>query len=254
MQRFRQIFFLVVAFALSARGDWTLASATSELSTDKKVEHRHVVMQSDAGSEATLDLAIFFAKTATLRVFDEALEPRAELAEVMQREHCVAGTNGGYFDPEYAPVGLLVIDGEAVTPLRKARLLSGVMTAGKGRLELLRVGEYSAKRNLGTALQCGPFLVDAARPVPGLNDTRAARRTFLAVSGERGALGYCTGATLAELAQILAAKDVLGTGKIQRALNLDGGSSSAFWFNGGKRPLSIPERKTVRNFVGISAN
>jgi len=40
--------------------------------------------------------------------------------------------------------------------------------------------------------------------------------------------------------------------KIQRALNLDGGSSSAFWFaraNGSA--FSIREQKPVRDFVGV---
>jgi hypothetical protein len=42
--------------------------------------------------------------------------------------------------------------------------------------------------------------------------------------------------------------------KISRALNLDGGSSSAFWV---KREtgsaFSIPEQKTVRDFVAVGA-
>ena len=121
-------------------------------------------------------------------------------------------------------------------------------------MQLFRVGEYSAKRGLGTELQCGPFLVDRGQPVAGLNDTRGARRTFVAVSGERAAVGYCSGATLAELSRMLASAGVFPSGKIERALNLDGGSSSAFWFDNGRQPLSIPEEKHVRNFIGISAN
>ena len=37
-------------------------------------------------------------------------------------------------------------------------------------------------------------------------------------------------------------------------LNLDGGSSSAFWFRRGSgAPFAIPEEKAVRDFVGIVA-
>ena len=40
--------------------------------------------------------------------------------------------------------------------------------------------------------------------------------------------------------------------KIHRALNLDGGSSSAFWFKRADGSVfSIPEQKTVRDFVAI---
>ena len=246
--------FLLLVFAVAARADWKVTSATSEFASAKVVEHRHVVMGNESGAEAIIELAVFSPKSATLRIFDQGSERRADLAAVMQREHGIAGTNGGYFDPAYAPVGLLVIDGEAVTRLSKARLLSGVMTVGNGRLQLLRLAEYSAKRNLGTALQCGPFLVDHGQAVPGLNDTRGARRTFLAVSGNRATLGFCSGATLAELGQMLASSGVIGAEKIQRAMNLDGGSSSAFWFQRADgSALSLSESKSVRNFVAIVA-
>ena len=39
--------------------------------------------------------------------------------------------------------------------------------------------------------------------------------------------------------------------RIERAMNLDGGSSSAFWFKDGAAPFSISEQKTVRDFVGV---
>ncbi|MEY2543564.1 MAG: hypothetical protein QOE81_1025, partial [Verrucomicrobiota bacterium] len=82
--------------------------------------------------------------------------------------------------------------------------------------------------------------------------TRAARRTFAAVgAGDKAALGFCSEVTLADLSNILASISVPDF-KIQRALNLDGGSSSAFWFkrsNGSA--FSIAELKPVRDFVAI---
>jgi hypothetical protein len=39
--------------------------------------------------------------------------------------------------------------------------------------------------------------------------------------------------------------------RIERALNLDGGSSSAFWVARESTAFSIPEQKTVRDFVGV---
>jgi hypothetical protein len=96
------------------------------------------------------------------------------------------------------------------------------------------------------------MIVDLGRAVRGLEATRRARRTFAAVAaGDRVALGFCSDVTLADLANILASQFAADF-KIQRALNLDGGSSTAFWF---KRKtgdaFSIPEQKTVRDFVGI---
>lgn len=216
------------------------------------VEHRCVVFaEGRTDQRATLDFALFSTKAATLRVIDN---PTGEdnLAAVMRRARCLAGVNGGYFDPANAPVGLLISDGELLAPLRKARLLSGVMIVSNDRIQLLRVAEYSSKRRATAALQCGPFLVDRGQPVVGLNDTRPARRTFILAAGsDHVGIGCCSEATLAQLGKILATPGVVPDRTTQRALNLDGGSSSAFWFAGERGPFSISEQKTVRDFLAI---
>ena len=216
------------------------------------IEHRRVVLaESETGDRATVDLALFSTKSATVRVIDNPTGDDS-LAAAMRREHCLAGVNGGYFDPEDKPVGLVISGGKLIAPLRKARLLSGVMVASAGRVQLFRTAEYSPKGKATEALQCGPFLLDRGQPVPGLNDTRSARRTFVLTSGpDRAALGFCSGVTLAQLAKILATQGIAPDRKMQRALNLDGGSSSAFWFAGERGPFAISEQKTVRNFVAV---
>jgi uncharacterized protein YigE (DUF2233 family) len=245
-------FFLAVALLLFAlgvsRGDWKISSTETRAASVAGIEHRHIVLTEEtSGEEATLDLALFSTKSATVRVIDD---PKAEsdLAAVARRAHAMAGVNGGYFDPQNAPVGLLVADGKLIAPLRKARLLSGVLVVTKARMEVIRPGEYSSRKNAIAALQCGPFLVDGGKAITGLNDTRPARRTFVCTSGpDRAAIGFCSTVTLAQLGQILTTPEL----KVQRALNLDGGSSSAFWFNGERGVVSIPEQKTVRDFVVI---
>jgi hypothetical protein len=54
------------------------------------------------------------------------------------------------------------------------------------------------------------------------------------------------------LGQILATTPIAADSKIDRALNLDGGSSSAFWFmwEDGSA-FSIPGQKPVRDFVAV---
>jgi len=245
-------FVLALFLAGSARADWTVTSSQTERGTTASVEHRRVVVtESNTDEEATLDLALLTTKSATLRVIDNPTGEN-DLATLMPRENCLAGVNGGYFDPENKPVGLLISGGKLIAPLRKARLLSGVLVASAGRVQLFRTAEYSPKRKADEALQCGPFLVDRGQPVPGLNDTRSARRTFVLTSGpDRAAIGFCSGVTLAQLAKILATRGIAPDLKAQRALNLDGGSSSAFWFAGERAPFSISEQKTVRNFLGV---
>jgi exopolysaccharide biosynthesis protein len=246
-------FSLTVALVFLAlgvsRGDWKITSTETEPSSAAGIEHRRVALtETDSGEEATLHLAFFATKSATVRMIDNP-KGESDLAAVAHRARAIAGVNGGYFDPQNAPVGLLVSDGKLIAPLRKARLLSGVLVITKARVEVIRPAEYSSRKNAIAALQCGPFLVDGGKAVAGLNDARPARRTFFFTSGpERGAIGFCSTVTLAQLGQILATPEL----KVQRALNLDGGSSSAFWFNGERGVVSIPEQKTVRDFVIVT--
>ena len=244
---------LLVACAISAQAEWTRVS-TDEISTTSAGgrQIRTVLEEKDYGERAQLHCALFDSAKATLRVIDQPNESRDDLATVMLKENCLAGVNGGYFDPNYKPVGLLISGGKLIAPLRKARLLSGVLSVAKGRVRLQRVSEFSMKGKITEALQCGPFLVDHGRAVAGLDDSRNARRTFVAIGGGNEiALGFCSPVSLAQLSRILTNGKIGGDLKIDRALNLDGGSSSAFWFRDGDEPFSIPEQKTVRNFVGI---
>jgi exopolysaccharide biosynthesis protein len=241
-------------FVASARGEWAISASQTERGVAAGNEHRRIVLsETKTDDDATVDLAVFSTKSGTVRVIDN---PAGEddLASVMRRIRGLAGVNGGYFDPQNAPVGLLISDGKLIAPFRKARLLSGVLVATKGRLELLRASEYSSRKAVNAALQCGPFLVDGATAVTGLNDTKPARRTFVLTTGsDRAAIGLCSPVTLAQLGEILATTRLLPDLRVQRALNLDGGSSSGFWFAGERGVFAIPEQKSVRDFVVITS-
>jgi len=242
---------LFLALATIASAQWIEKNSRDENSIDGRVVHRHIdLAESETNNRAMVDLALFSTKSCRLRVIDNA--DGVTLADAMRRANCMAGINGGYFDPTFAPLGLRIIDGKVTSRLTRGRLMSGVL-ASDNAIHIFRVAEFSVRRKPNAAIECGPFLVDLAKPVRGLEAMRAARRTFAATgSGDRAALGFCSGATLADLARILAVP--LGDFKIQRALNLDGGSSSAFWFrrNDGSA-FSIPEEKAVRDFVGVVA-
>ena len=252
MRKLSGAILLLVVFS-SAQAQWTQISSQSEPSPLRGLEHRYVVAEDSAtGDRASLELAIFSTKACRLRVIDQPNEPRVDLEEAMSRGNFLAAVNGGYFDPDYKPIGLLVVDGAVIAPLQKARLLSGVFSASAKKVQISRVAEFSMAQKPDAAVECGPMVVDLGKAVRGLESTRAARRTFAAVgAGDKAALGFCSDVTLADLSNILAT--VLAPDfKIQRALNLDGGSSSAFWFKRAKgSAFSIAEQKPVRDFVAI---
>jgi uncharacterized protein YigE (DUF2233 family) len=244
------LFFLAVA--VTAHADWTIRSAHSEPGL-AGVVHRQVSLEdSETNESAAIDLAVFSTKSCTLRVIDQPMPPRSDLAQAMREKGCLAGVNGGYFDPDYAPIGLLISDGKIIAPLQRARLITGVLAASPREVKILRVHEFSRQQKLNAAVQCGPFLVDLGRSVRGLEKTRTARRTFAAVGNvNRAALGFCSDVSLSELAEILATTRLADDFRIEQALNLDGGSSSAFWVARESSAFSIPEQKTVRDFVGV---
>jgi len=242
---------LLFAVTATAHAEWTIRSSDLEPGRDG-IAHRHVVLENASANEnAAVDLAIFSAKSCTLRVIDN---PTGEtLSATMPRKKCAAGVNGGYFSSDFTPIGLLISDGKIVAPLQRARLITGILSASARRVQILRVREFSSREQTSAAVQCGPFLVDHYELVRGLDGSTAARRTFAAtMRNDRALLGVCSEVSLAELAAILTSTRLADDLKIQRALNLDGGSSSAFWFareNGSA--LSIREQKPVRDFVAI---
>ncbi|HEX4707991.1 MAG TPA: phosphodiester glycosidase family protein [Candidatus Udaeobacter sp.] len=247
MLKLRTLVLLFAAVVPAAHAQWKVVSVQSEPGR-AGAEHRHLVFENAAnGQRADVDVAIFSSKSCTLRVMDN---PEGErLASVVKRDGYVCGVNGGYFDENFKPIGLRVVNGESVAPLQRARLITGVLLASSRGVQIVRARDFSQRQKLGAAIQCGPFLVDSSQPVRGLNDSAPARRTFAATGrSDRALVGVSSEVSLANLAKILAAADL----NMQRAMNLDGGSSTAFWFareNGSA--FSIPEYKSVRDFVAV---
>src|SRR6266540_5470987 len=251
MRRFKCAFFFVV-LAATAHADWTIVSSASEPGRGGIV-HRHVVLENGARTERiTVDLAIFSTKSCTLRILQNE-DGADSLGAVMGHEKCLAGVNGGYFNENFAPLGLRIANGQMIAPLQRARLITGVLVASSREVQIVRSRGFSRRLGVTAAIQCGPFLVDRGQPIGGLNNSRLARRTFAATTtGDRALVGVCSGVSLAELSKVLATTSFAEDLRIERALNLDGGSSTGFWFareNG--TVFSIHEQKSVRDFVGI---
>jgi Phosphodiester glycosidase len=241
----------LLALAASAHAEWKILSAQSEPG-HSGIQHRHVVVENTAaGERADFDVAIFSARSCALGVIDN---PDGQgLAVTMKREECACGVNGGYFDAEFKPIGLRIADARILSPVRRARLITGILLQSDRGTNIVRVGEFSREQRVVAAIQAGPFLVEESKPIRGLNDSQLARRTFAGTGrDDRALLGVCSDVSLGQLANILATAPIAGDFKIRRAMNLDGGSSSAFWFaraNGSA--FSIPEQKPVRDFVGV---
>jgi hypothetical protein len=248
---YRLLLVLLIALVASAQADWKIVSTESEPGRGG-IEHRHVVVEdAAAGERVAFDVADFSAKSTALRVIDNP--DGQSLGAVMKREKWACGVNGGYFDTEFKPIGLRVADGTTFSPLRRARLITGILLQSDRGIDVIRASEFSNTKKTVAAIQAGPFLVEGNKRIPRLNNSQLARRTFAGIAtNDRGLLGFCSDVSLAELANILATAPILSDSKIRRAMNLDGGSSSAFWFaREDGSAFSIAGRKPVRDFVGL---
>jgi hypothetical protein len=146
---------------------------------------------------------------------------------------------------------LVVRQGVEIHPLERARLLSGILSVTPTTITLQRPTAFKASPALREALQAGPFLVERGKPIVGLEATKSAARTVV-IQDARGRSGFliCKSTTLAGMAEMLATAPIFPEGKIVRAMNLDGGSSTALWVR-GTPPFYAHEWKSVRNYLAI---
>jgi exopolysaccharide biosynthesis protein len=212
--------------------------------------HFNRIKLSDGKRSVSLHAVTFLEKDCTFAMMDDP-EGQFDLASAAQKRGALAAVNGGYFHPDRTPLGLRIRKGKEIHRLEKAKLLSGLMTVGNGKISLLRLGEFSKSAVAEEAVQAGPFLVDHGRPVAGLDAARYAARTVIVSGpGRQFGLVIIDRSTLSEAAEILALPGILGSWNTVRALNLDGGSSTGLWVAGGE-PFYRREWRDVRDFVAI---
>jgi Phosphodiester glycosidase len=238
-----------LAILAPLRAEWVFSNAEALAASDGIDFVRRSA--SDGKRSVALHVVSFRAKSHTFAVMDNP-DGDFDLGSASAKRGALAAVNGGYFHPDRTPLGLVVRQGVTIHPLERAKLLSGLVVVKKDRIALLRAAEFRLSKDVREALQAGPFLVDGGKAVAGLNDTRGAARTVV-FADDGGNFGFliCKSATLAETARILATPGLLPAGRITRALNLDGGSSTALWVKRDGAPFYSREWKGVRNYLAI---
>ncbi|MEI6034423.1 MAG: phosphodiester glycosidase family protein [Verrucomicrobiae bacterium] len=243
---------LTLAASLPASAGWKVEELTP-LGTLPKGGSVVQAQLSDGRLSARVTAILFQAHSYTLRVVECPVPGSTKIAGALDAAGCVAGVNGGYFQPDFRPVGLAIADGREVHAFERAKLLSGILAVRDGGIEIVRSSEFKSSGDVRQAIQCGPMLLEKSKPTAGLNAERPARRTVVATDGRgRWALLYLTSVTLADAARILAAPGLLVGWAPATALNLDGGSSSGLWAACEPARVSLPEFGHVRNSIGIA--
>jgi uncharacterized protein YigE (DUF2233 family) len=201
-------------------------------------------------SYATLWVVTFNPKMHAFAVMDNP-EGAYDLGTAAEKRGALAAVNGGYFHPDHTPLGLLVRQGVEIHPIEHASLLSGILSVTPAAITIQRTAVFKSSPAIREALQAGPFLVDHSSPITGLNETKEAARTvvFQDAKGHFGLL-IAKSTSLAGMAEILMTPAIFPEGRILRALNLDGGTSTALWVRSSP-PFYAHEWKGVRDYLAI---
>ena len=204
----------------------------------------------DGGKTAELLLIAAHQSAFTFRVVSNDEGRYGSVEDAARAEDAVAGVNGGYFQSDGTPVGLLISDNRSVRKFETAKLLSGVFFVRDGKPGLVRSQRFAKIKSVSQAIQCGPFLLEDGKSLNGLNNERSASRTFVFMRNDSvWGFGICRSVTLAEMSQILGVPDLLGHTSLVTALNLDGGSSTQVWARSGEGDVSSSALAAVANYL-----
>lgn len=174
----------------------------------------------------------------------------SESGELQETHHCTMLTSGAFYGTNDRPIGLVIAEGKVLSPWQQNQLFNGVLGMRQGSL-LIREGE---QLEADWAVQAGPILIRDGQLVPlKLKNDQSARRIvagvtddgklFLAVIVAKDSL--FEGPKLMDLPQIVGELETITGIGLQSALNLDGGTASAYL----SPALSLKELKPIGSYI-----
>lgn len=164
--------------------------------------------------------------------------------------------NGSFFDEQFNAVGLLKIDNKVVRKINKVGS-SGILAIKNDSVKIFHkkeIGKYENEYN--ELMQNGPILVDSLGK-SGIysNDQVYSLRTAICINKENSPILIVTdknaSMSLWELSQLLIRKENKGGFNCQKAINLDGGSSTGIIINTKNKKIIVEEDDYIANAIGI---
>ena len=106
-----------------------------------------------------LTAVVLQGNTFTARLLDQPTRDRTHAGLLAAFGDGVVAVNGGYFDDDFEPVGLCVVDGREISPLSTRSPLSAVISINdRGQLNLVPTAWFNGGAT--AAIQAGPFVID----------------------------------------------------------------------------------------------
>ena len=191
------------------------------------------------GDDDTVTIVRFDTRKIKVSVGYQPGQPMS-MNDWMQQEHPLAIINGGYFDQQFNATALVVSNGQVFGESYTG--FGGMLSVDShGSLSLRSLHQQPYNPNserLEQATQSAPMLMLDGKRTQFSADASQTRRSVVAMD-KQGRLLFIVSPnpifSLDELADQLVSSDL----SIETALNLDGGSSTGLYVNGGSSQVSI---------------
>ena len=213
----------------------------------------HPLKVNSASLNGTTFTAVTFdRRNYFLKVIDQKEGPGTEFTGAeFAGQGSLAAINGGFFNPDGSPLGLVITDGQSRGAFNSHSFLGTGIIDGENTI-LSHRKSYQKSSEL---LQSGPRLVWDQERLTGLSKSKERPRSFVIWDGNNHfGIGHADRATLQGLANNLQAQPFEGF-HIKYAINLDGGTSCDLWVStqipGGGFTKSSLFRKKARNYLAL---
>ena len=214
---------------------------------------RHPLKIRAASLNGTTFTAVTFdGRDYFLKVIDQKEGPGTEFARAeFAGQGSLAAINGGFFNPDGSPLGLVITDGQSRGVFNASSFLGTGIIDG----ENTTLSDRKSYQKSSELLQSGPRLVWNQERLMGLSKSKERPRSFVIWDGNNHfGIGHADRATLQGLANNLQAQPLEGF-HIKYAINLDGGTSCDLWVSnqipGGGFTRSSLFRKKARNYLAL---
>lgn len=238
-------------FAVHAGAQWRLVAPG--------VEYQRIVRETIDVHVTKIDLMHPDTKVIATKKSEQGLT----LSEYAKRTRAIVAVNGDYFDPQQRPIGRAMGACGVWSRGAKIQRKQGLVAVGAGRAEIQKNTQKTRNWMRG-AVSGWPMLVEDCAPIRDLPGSDAFTRgphprTAAAISADGQTIFFIVadgrrqevpGMTLPELADFIVRE--LGA---CRAMNLDGGGSSAMWVSDAivNLPSDGRERKLGNHLAVVSA-
>jgi hypothetical protein len=177
--------------------------------------------------------------------------------QIIEKNKCLFGINGGFYLPENKPLGLFEIGETVLGKYSSSRTFNGFLRQSLDYY--LSIVDYGTLLNFSSPsrfiLQSGPLYHLSQSPKINFSDPKPARRHLIAQDSNKnffifsvfGTESSYDGPTLNEIYEFFEHPDIKKIADFTIALNLDGGSASAFYDQ--SQNIHVREIKPIGSFL-----